>query len=69
VKLPDKCPNCDIVYNMNTTGAYLITRTELDFDSDNGSRIEDQIYECSVCHQLFKARWELVDFKMLKEVE
>jgi len=47
-------------------GVWLI-RTELDFDSDDKSRIEDQIFECSNCHTLFRARWELISFNELEE--
>jgi hypothetical protein len=48
---------------------YLMIRTDLDFDSDDRSctRIEDQIFECSHCHTLFRARYELVGFAELKE--
>jgi len=71
VKLPEKCPACGIHYNVvvGVHMAYLIIRTEPDFDSDDKSRIEDQIFECSNCHQLFRARWKLVSFRQLVEKE
>ena len=68
MKLPEKCLSCGIEFNVEKTRAFLMIRTEPDFDSCDESRIEDQIYECSKCHALFRARWKLIDFKLLKEV-
>jgi len=72
MELPEKCPQCGVKWgeaiqtNEKTTFPYLNIRTNLDFDS-NGSdgRIDDQIYECSECHTLFKARWQLISFVQL----
>lgn len=67
MKLPTKCPCCNAVFEQDRQ-AFLMVRTSLDFDSDDDSRIEDQIFECGKCHALFRARYELVDFKLLKEM-
>jgi len=75
MNFPGKCPKCNSVFGQPmkyvdgrpVEVAYLIIRTELDFDSDDDSRIEDQIYECSHCHTLFRARWELISFTWLEE--
>lgn len=77
MKLPDKCPQCGVSYTMPTpvgmgSGThyevnYLIQRTDLDYDSEDQTRIEDQIFECSKCHTLFRARWELKSFVQLEE--
>ncbi|MCJ7634997.1 hypothetical protein MUP77_21730 [Candidatus Bathyarchaeota archaeon] len=68
--LPEHCPHC--LANINIPGiyeanAYWIIRTEIDFDSNNQSRIDDQIFECSNCHTLFRLRWELISFVELEE--
>lgn len=52
MRIPKKCPHC------NRKTCWRI-RTELDFDSEDGDRIEDQIFECDLCHTLFRARWVL----------
>ena len=69
MNLPEKCPACGIKYNIETTRAFLIQRTDPDWDSDVDGRIEDQIFECSKCHTLFRARWRLIDFVQLIEKE
>lgn len=66
LKLPEVCPNCGKTFGAEA-GSYLMIRTELDFDSDDESRIEDQVFECSQCHTLFRARYELIEFVQLEE--
>ena len=61
MKIPEKCPNCK-------KQTYWIERTELNFDTDIPSRIDDQIFECDNCHVLFRVRWELKSFNQLMEV-
>lgn len=68
MKLPDKCPKCKVKFGENPRG-YLFIRTELDLDSNDDSRIEDQIFECGNCHTLFRARYELIGFVELQEKE
>lgn len=66
VGLPDACPNCERSTDRQGMEWFSwIQRSELDLDSG----IEDQIFECSVCHALFRAKWKLVSFKELKEVD
>ena len=60
MKMPKKCPKCG-------KETYWYIRTELDFDSEDKSRIDDQIFECDHCHSLFKARWELKSLTELIE--
>ena len=78
MKFPKKCPKCKVTFSKPlpkpedsiahlTVIPYLLTRSELDYDSDEASRIEDQIFECSNCHMLFRARWELISFIQLIE--
>ena len=73
VNLPKKCINCgsNFIGEDHPREAYLFIRSQLDFDGDDeeGTRIEDQIYECSKCHVLFRARWKLSSFTMLKEMK
>ena len=66
MKLPEKCPKCNGKFASNPH-TYLIIRTDLGFDSEDESRIEDQIFECSNCHTLFRARYELIGFAELQE--
>jgi hypothetical protein len=68
MKLPKKCPHCGVTFGATPHG-YLMIRTNLDFDSEDESRIEDQIFECSNCHTLFRARYELIGFTELQEKE
>lgn len=69
MKFPDRCPECKAIFGDPPNYACLLVRSELDFDSDDDTRIEDQIYECSACHTLFRVRFELVSFVQLKEKE
>jgi len=47
---------------------YWLTRGSMDFDGyREGDRIGDEIYECSRCHTLYRARWRLVSFTQLVE--
>ena len=69
MKLPERCPNCKAIFGADIPGAHLIIRTELDFDRADEARIEDQIYECSGCHTLFRAHWQLISFVQLEEVK
>lgn len=65
MKLPDKCPACKRGEEDNF---YWMTRAELDFDGHtDDDRIGDEIYECSQCHTLFRARWKLISFTQLIE--
>ena len=73
--LPEKCPVCKVVWgeaiqtDEKTIFPYLNIRTDLDYDSNGkDGRIEDQIYECSECHTLFRARWQLIAFAQLVEI-
>lgn len=66
MKFPDSCPTCKASFRPYPE-AVLLVRGELDWNSDEPNRIEDTIYECSRCHQLFRARWSLESFVMLKE--
>ena len=66
MKLPSKCPKCGQKFHVNPH-CYLMIRTDLDFDSEDKSRIEDQIFECSNCHTLFRGRYELIGFTELQE--
>lgn len=69
MKLPEQCYKCGVKFDIEETRAFLIIRTEPDFDScQDGDRIEDQIFECSKCHTLYRARWKLESFRMLEEV-
>ena len=66
LKIPEKCPACHI--KMETPNAYWIQRTEPDYDSEVEDHIEDQIWECSKCHALFRLlRWKLESFTQLVE--
>ena len=74
--LPEKCPQCNAKWNEaiekdgKASYPFLNIRTELDFDFNGGNsdaRIEDQIYECSECHTLFRVRWQLLSFIQLIE--
>lgn len=67
MELPEKCPHCNVVMGIAKT--CWIIRIELDYDYDfnESNRIEDQIYECSNCHTLFRLRWKLVSFTELIE--
>lgn len=71
MNIPDICPKCGARWRGEEQTGHLLIRTELDFDSesDEGGRIEDQIYECSECHTLFRVKWQLVSFKELVEKE
>jgi hypothetical protein len=72
MKLPDYCPVCKATFNQEceyVIHAFLIKRTELDWDADEPHRIEDSIMECSHCHSLFRLRWVLESFKQLIEVD
>jgi hypothetical protein len=61
MKIPDVCPACK-------KKTFWLERTELNFDTDNPSRIDDQIFECDSCHTLFRVRWELKSFHQLMEI-
>ncbi len=64
--LPDTCPHCKRSTNRQGMEWFVwIERSELDLDAG----VEDQLFECSMCHTLFRARWELASFKELKEVD
>ncbi len=70
MQVPQYCPKCKGVIIGNKErehDAYWIQRTELDYDSDFEDRIDDQIWECSYCHTLFRLRWKLVSFIKLVE--
>jgi hypothetical protein len=75
LKLPEKCSHCNSRFNepihyvdgRPIEVPYFLIRTDLDFDFDDESLIEDQIFECSHCHTLFRARYELVGFVELEE--
>lgn len=74
MQFPKECPNCKGSFESYYPGderfhAYLIHRGELDWDSDEPHRIDDQVMECSRCHTLFRLRWELKSFHQLKELE
>lgn len=60
MKIPTKCPHCG-------KKTFWIIRTEPNFDSEDQSRIEDQIFECDSCHTLFRARWTLQSWTQLVE--
>ena len=61
MKLPDKCPNCG-------KPNYWLQRGEPDFDKEEPDRVADEIFECSECHTLFRARWKLISWNKLFEV-
>ena len=61
--MPETCLHCD------SKSMYWITRTELDYASDSPSRVEDQVWECSECHTLFRVHWEMKSFTELVEKE
>jgi len=70
MKLPDRCPACkqDSDPNRGDIELYWLKRAELDFDGHQGDdRIGDEIFECSICHTLFRARWKLISFTQLVE--
>ena len=72
MNLPESCPHCgarcDRFGKIGTQHMVWIIRTSLDWDGDiNQHRIEDQIFECSNCHTLFRARWRLMEFNELYE--
>jgi len=74
MKFPKKCPKCNCAFGEKIQYVdgrveipRLFVRSGLNFDSEDETRIEDQIYECSHCHTLFRARWELVSFVQLEE--
>ena len=66
LKIPNNCSHCNIEVGVDHR-SYWIQRTELDYDSDVEDRIEDQIWECSACHTLFRLRWKLISFVELVE--
>ena len=62
MELPDVCPSCE--RSTDRTGFNWFR-----WILKSRARSVDRIYECSVCRTLFRARWELVSFKQLKEEE
>ena len=70
IKVPDTCPHCDVEMG-HPHSAYWIVCSDLNYDSDTDEEglIEDQIWECSACHTLFRLRWKLVGFTELIEKE
>lgn len=69
MELPDNCPKCrkSWIGEEHPREAYLLIRSRLNFDadSDDETRIESQLYECSSCHTIFRAKWKLASFIML----
>ena len=59
MKLPDKCPECG-------KPNYWLQCGEPDFDKEEPDRIADEIFECSECHTLFRARWKLMFHKLVE---
>ena len=75
MQCPKECPVCKGSFESFYPGeeeklhACLLQRGELDWDSDEPHRIDDQVMECSHCHTLFRLRWQLESFHQLAEVQ
>ena len=69
MNLPAGCPHCGARTGQLCKDRMVwIIRSSLDWDGDvDEHRIEDQIFECSNCHTLFRARWRLMEFNELYE--
>ena len=72
MEFPDRCPHCERSTDRHGM-AWMewMPRGKLCFEEGDAGQIGDpnQIFECSECGTLFRARWTLSSFKELKEVE
>ena len=66
LSLPDTCPSCGRQTDRQAMEWFVwLYMGERDLDSGG----KDQLFECSACHTLFRARWKLISFKELREVD